>query len=153
MLMRLMMVVAWVMGATWAWPSEPLRVGRFDVDATPPIGSMMAYDHVTNVWEMGLRARGVVLLGAGKPIVLCAVDWIGIGNGGQDAFKAALGKAAGTSPERVSVHTLHQHDAPECDFSAEGILKGAGLSARQYEGGFQRQVISNVAVAVAAAVL
>jgi hypothetical protein len=128
--------------------SATLRVATFDIDATPPIGSWMAYDPVTNVWEMGLRARGIVLLGAGEPIVLCALDWIGIANEGQDAFRSALGQAAGTSPRRVAVHTLHQHDAPDCDFSAERILKEAGLDARQYEGRFQRQVISNLAVAV-----
>jgi len=125
-----------------------LRIATFDIDATPPIGSWMAYDPVTNLWEMGLRARGLVLLGAGEPIVLCALDWIGIANEGQDAFRSALAGAAGTSPKRVSVHTLHQHDAPDCDFSAEQILKAAGLSPRQYEGVFQREVISNLAISV-----
>ena len=48
--------------------SNSLRVAAFDVDATPPIGSMMAYDPVTNKWDLGLRARGIVLSGAGKPI-------------------------------------------------------------------------------------
>ena len=99
-----------------------LRIATFDVDATPPIGSMMAYDPVTNRWDLGLRARGIVLLGAGEPIVLCAVDWIGIANEGHDTFRDALARAAGTSPQRVSVHALHQHDAPDCDFSAERIL-------------------------------
>jgi len=89
-----------------------------------------------------------VLLGAGEPIVLCALDWIGIANEGQDAFRAALAEAAGTSARRVAVHTLHQHDAPDCDFSAERILKDAGLSPRQYESQFQRQVITNLATAV-----
>ena len=42
-----------------------LRLATFDLDATPPIGSHMAYDPVTNKWDLGLRARGVVLLGAG----------------------------------------------------------------------------------------
>ena len=140
----------WCLGISITGGAEisGLRVATFDVDATPPIGSMMAYDPVTNNWDMSLRARGLVLLGAGEPIVLCAVDWIGIANEGQDVFKSALARAAGTSPQRVAVHTVHQHDAPECDFSAERILKDAGLSARQYEGGFQRQVISNLAVAV-----
>src|SRR3989442_9784026 len=125
-----------------------LRLATFDIDATPPIGSWMAYDPVTNLWEMGLRARGIVLLGAGDPIVLCAVDWIGIANEGQDAFHSALAEAAGTSPQRVAIHTLHQHDAPDCDFAAERILKDAGLPARQYDGRFQRQVVSNLASAV-----
>ncbi len=96
--------------------SSPLRIATFDIDATPPIGSMMAYDPVTNRWDLGLRARGLVLVGAGEPIVLCAVDWIGIANEGHDAFQIALARAAGTSPRRVAVHTLHQHDAPDCDF-------------------------------------
>src|SRR5207248_1678206 len=47
----------------------PLRLATFDVDATPPVGSRMAYDPVTNVWDLTLRARGIVLLGAGEPIV------------------------------------------------------------------------------------
>jgi hypothetical protein len=125
-----------------------LRLATFDVDATPPIGSMMAYDPVTNHWDLGLRARGIVLLGKDEPIVLCAVDWIGIANEGHDAFREALARAAGTSPRRVAVHTLHQHDAPDCDFSAERILKEAGLDLRQYDGWFQRQVISNLEIAV-----
>src|SRR5260221_10825760 len=94
-----------------ASPTLGLRVATFDVDATPPVGSMMAYDPVTNHWELGLRARGIVLLGAGEPIVLCAVDWIGIANEGHDAFCDALARGAATSPYRVAVHSLHQHDA------------------------------------------
>src|SRR5437870_10492618 len=128
--------------------STTLRIATFDIDATPPIGSMMAYDPVTNHWDLGLRARGLVLMGAGEPIVLCAVDWIGIANEGHDAFQSALARAAATSSRRVAVHTLHQHDAPDCDFSAERILNEAGLDPRQFDGRFQRQVISNLESAV-----
>ena len=134
--------------STGATNSTTLRIATFDIDATPPIGSMMAYDLVTNHWDLGLRARGLVLVGAGEPIVLCAVDWIGIANEGHDAFQSALARAAGTSPRRVAVHTSHQHDAPDCDFSAERILKEAGLDPRQFDGRFQRQVISNLESAV-----
>src|SRR5438874_1525544 len=92
--------------------ADELKVAVFDVDATPPVGSMMAYNPVNSQGELGLRARGIVLLGAGEPIVLCAVDWIGISNEGHDVFCQALAEAAGTNPSRVAVHTLHQHDAP-----------------------------------------
>ncbi len=126
----------------------PLRVATFDIDVTPPLGSWMAYDPVTNKWDLGLRARGIVLLGSDEPIVLCAIDWIGIANESQDAFHAVLARAAGTTPGRVAVHTLHQHDAPDCDFSAEQILKDAGLDSRQYDGRFQRQVLADLEVAV-----
>src|SRR5687768_4903205 len=140
----------WLLLACFALTADAstLRVATFDIDATPPIGSMMAYDSVTNHWDMGLRARGLVLLGAGEPILLCAVDWIGIANEGHDAFRNGLAKAAGTSPKRVAIHTLHQHDAPECDLSAERILKDAGVSPRQYESTFQRQVLANLENAV-----
>jgi hypothetical protein len=105
-----------------------LRLATFDVDATPPVGFAMAYDRVRRVEELGLRCRGLVLLGSGDPIVLCAIDWIGIGNGGHDAFRDSLAKAAGTTRQRVVVHALHQHDAPRCDFSAERLLHEAGVS-------------------------
>ena len=129
-------------------PASVLRAATFDVDATPPVGSMMAYDPVTNRWELGLRARGIVLLGAGDPIVLCAVDWIGIANEGHDAFRSALARSAATSPRRVAVHSLHQHDAPDCDFSTERILNEAGVDPRQYESRFPRQVIADLERAV-----
>src|SRR5438309_6363442 len=87
--------------------AEGLKVAVFDVDATPPVGSMMAYNPVKAQGELGLRARGIVLLGSGEPIVLCAVDWIGISNEGNDVFRQTLAKAAGTTPSRVAVHTLH----------------------------------------------
>src|SRR5262245_19053754 len=129
-----------------------LRLAVFDVDATPPVGFMMAYDPVIRQDDLPLRCRGVVLLGAGEPIVLCAVDWIGIANEGHDAFRAALAKAAGTSPGRVAVHTLHQHDAPDCDFLAERLLKEAGASdLGRFDGSFARQVIERAAAAVRAA--
>ena len=129
-------------------PSPLLRVATFDVDATPPIGSHMAYDPVTNSWDLGLRARGLVLRGAGQPIVLCALDWIGIGNEGHDAFRRLLAEAAGTTPSRVAVHTVHQHDAPDCDFGAEQILREAGVDPVSYEGTFAREVLRRLRVAV-----
>jgi hypothetical protein len=127
---------------------ETLRLATFDIDATPPVNSWMAYDRVTNTWDLGLRARGVVLLGGQEPIVLCAIDWIGIANEGYDEFRRQIATAAGTSPSRVSVHSLHQHDAPDCDFSAEKILNDARIDPRQFEGTFQRLVLSNLARAV-----
>src|SRR5436189_5863308 len=89
-----------------------IKVATFDVDATPPLGSAMAYDPVKRLDDLTLRCRGIVIGGAGKPIILCAVDWIGIANEGHDQFRERLADAAGTSRERVAVHTLHQHDAP-----------------------------------------
>ena len=128
--------------------STGIYISTFDMDATPPVGSMLAYDPMEKVGELGLRARGIVLTGSGLPIVLCAIDWIGIANESQDAFKHALAEAVGTLPDRVAVHTVHQHDAPISDFGAEKILTDAGLDAGAFESSFQREFIVKLATVV-----
>src|SRR5690606_1802408 len=125
---------------------EELRLSTFDIDVTPPVGSPLAYDITKNTWDLGLRAKGVVLQGAGLPIVLCALDWIAIGNEGMDDFRGALAAAAGTTPERVAVHVLHQHDAPRYDAGAEQILIEAGIdpgkiNPTQFDGTFARDAL------------
>jgi hypothetical protein len=102
--------------------SSGLGLAVFEVDATPPVDYQLAYDPVVRSYDLGLRAKGIVLLGAGQPIVLVAVDWIGIANESQDEFKRALASAAGTIPQRVAVHTLHQHDAPRGDIQSDFVL-------------------------------
>jgi hypothetical protein len=133
-------------------PADGLRLAVFDVDATPPLGFQMAYNPVVRSADLPLRCRGIVLTGAGEPIVLCAVDWIGIGNAAHEAFRTALAEAAGTTPNRVAVHALHQHDAPHADFTAEEILKELGVTAfRRFDGGFARRVLAEAAAALRAA--
>ena len=128
----------------WAETTAELQMATFDIDATPPVGSHLAYNPVIGSWDMGLRARGIVLLGADVPIVLCAVDFVGIGSEGHDAFRQTLAEAVGTDMKHVAVHTVHQHDAPGCDFTAERILKGHGITPQRYEGTFHREVIKRL---------
>lgn len=132
-------------------PEQGLKIATFDVDATPPIGSPLTYDSTANSWDLGLRAKGIILLGVGQPIVLVAVDWIGIANDSQDAFKEAIAQAAGTLPERVAVHTLHQHDAPISDMGAEKILLEAGMGPAAFESSFDKEVIRRLQKAVVVA--
>lgn len=131
-------------------PTSGLALSVFDIDATPPVGTRLAYDTMINNWDLSLRAKGVVITGSGLPIVICSIDWIGIAGESQDAFKLALAEAVGTSPERVAVHTLHQHDAPRSDLGAERILKEAGLDPGSYDGKFTREFIIKLANAVIA---
>ena len=125
-----------------------LSIATFDVDATPPVGSYLAYNREINTWDLGLRARGIVILGSGKPIVLCSIDWIGLANDSQDEFKGVMAEAAGTVPERVAVHTVHQHDAPICDFGAEKFLMNAGIDPLAFEGTFERKVMNRIGDAI-----
>lgn len=100
---------------------KPIRIATFQADVTPPLGAPLGFGYYGVAVEIvdRLSARGVVILSDQQPIVLCAVDWIGLKYSGHDEFRDALAKAAGTSRERVNVHCLHQHDAPGVDFAAE----------------------------------
>lgn len=131
--------------------AEPPRVGVFDIDASPPIGSPLAYDPCKEVQE-SLRCRGVVLVGAGEPIVLCAVDWIGIANSSHREFRETLAKGAGTTAGRVAVHTLHQHDAPWCDADSDAICQKHELAYRPFDIPFAREVMRRAGEAAAKAV-
>lgn len=128
--------------------TDTIGIALFDVDATPPVGSELTYQVMENSGELSLRARGIVLLGDGEPIVLCSIDWIGIANGSQDAFKEALAEAAGTIPNRVVVHTGHQHDAPISDFTSEQILIDNNLPPGNFDGTFDREVIARLQAAI-----
>ena len=147
-----LLLIALLFSPLVSWAESAIKIATFDVDATPKLGSAMAYDPVKRVDEMTLRARGIVILGADQPIVLCAVDWIGIANEGHEVFRSALAEAAGTVPGRVALHTLHQHDAPGCDFTAEKIIKDLGVQGySRFDGDFHRVVIQRAAAAIRAA--
>ncbi len=125
-----------------------LRVAKFSADVTPPLGAALCYGLVPAAAAIAdpLSARGVVLLPTGQlPIVLCAVDWLGIGNHSRDRWRAALAKAAGTTPERVALHTVHQHDAPGDDATAQALLP-AGVALGP--DAFALQTVAKVARAV-----
>ncbi len=89
-----------------------------------------------------LKALGVVLLGHGKPVVLCAVDWTGLRNEAFRTWRAALAEAAHTTPEHVSLHCVHPHNAPFADTGAQKLIAEAkapiSLDLKFYEGCVKR---------------
>ena len=130
--------------------ADSLRVAPFDCDVTPAPGSQLTYHSMKRVGELGLRCRGVVLLGKEQPVVLCALDWIGIANEGYSEFRLAIAQAAGTDPQRVALQVLHQHDAPICDFTTERILKDIGVDPGPFRAEITRPLFQKVADAIRA---
>lgn len=125
-----------------------VRISTFNVDATPEVGMPVAYVKARSIADP-LSARGIVLTFEDKePVVLCAVDWIGIGGEGLKEWKKKLAEAAGTSPSRVSVHSLHQHDGARCDFTASRLLRENGIEKEFFHDDFQRGVIEKVAAEI-----
>jgi hypothetical protein len=127
-------------------------IATFQADVTPPLGSPLCGGGVPPVQSVTdpLSARGIVFFPKGeKPLVLCAVDWVGIGNDGHRAWREALAIAANTDANRVTVHALHQHDAPFCDFNVEGLLEAQGIGGATFDVVFAREAIANTATALA----
>lgn len=131
--------------------SKELMLGVFEIDASPPIGSPLAYDPTKEV-ETPLTCKGIVLLSHEAPIVIATLDWIGIGNASHVAFRQQLATACGTSIDRVAVHVIHQHDAPWCDDSMEAILNQANVSGHPFDSAFSHRIMGAAAQAAKAAV-
>jgi hypothetical protein len=133
---------------------KPLRIATFEADVTPPLGTPLCDALVEPAKEIvdPLLARGIVLLTDDRPIVLCAVDWVGVGNAGHNAFRDELAKAAGTTRDRVCVHCLHPHDTPGCDFDADAILTKYELGGKLFDPVFARKAMRRVAAAAAKAI-
>lgn len=109
-------------------PSGNLHLATFRYDVTPPLGHSLCGGWIKPVVGIDdpLEAIGYVLLGAGKPIVVCVVDWTGLLNSAHREWRRALAEAAGTTLERVALHCVHQHNAPFACLDAEEIVQQQG---------------------------
>jgi hypothetical protein len=146
--------VVWFCVAAGQCLAVEIQVAAFKVDVTPPVGSPLCDALVPAMTGVNdpLSARGIVLQAENqKPVILVAVDWVGIGNEGHDAWREAIARSCGTESRRVCVHALHQHDAPGCDFLAEQITAEAGLPGKLFPVEFAREAIQRVAAAAAEA--
>ncbi|MEC7719550.1 MAG: hypothetical protein VYC98_17170 [Planctomycetota bacterium] len=139
-------LIGWLQCQALAEESS-LKIACFDVDASPRIGSPLAYDPCEGI-QLPLACRGVVFLVEPQPIVVCAVDWIGIANEAHDAFRQSLASAAGTTPDRVAVHTLHQHDAPRIDLTADRLMANHAINHHVFDVPGFRNLLDRVQAAV-----
>ena len=129
------------------------RIAPFRFEVTPPVGHPLCGGWITPAVDTSdaLEAIGFVLLGAGKPIVICAVDWTGLLNDAHVAWRSAMAEAAGTTPDRVAVQCVHQHDAPFVCLHAEALVAEQQDGLRVVEMEFFRTCLDRARDAVKAA--
>ena len=103
-----------VTAASRADSSAGFSIAPFRCDITPPLGHSLLGGWIEPVKAIddNLEAIGYVLLGADAPIVVCVLDWAGLLNEAHQRWRTTLALAAGTSPDRVAVHCVHQHNTP-----------------------------------------
>ena len=131
------MAAGWLVPYSVAW-GGPGRIDRhivselhlapFRFDVTPPLGHGCCGNWIKPIegYDDPQEAIGFVLSGAGKPIVVCAVDWTGISNEAHVAWRTALAEAAGTTADRVAVQVVHQHNAPFACLDAAQLVADQG---------------------------
>ena len=147
-------LVGWVLSANlWLCAAAAhggFRVAAFEADITIPIGHACMGGGVADAREVldPLYAKGFVLRGAGEPIVVVALDWCQCNNDSYDRWREVLADAAHTSPRRVMLATVHQHDAPICDLTAQGLLDQYGLRGWNCDLAFHERAVQRTAAAL-----
>jgi len=129
------------------------HLATFTADVTPPIGHPLCGGWIMEARAIDdpLFAHGLVLLGMGEPIVLCAVDWCGIRNDAHRAWREALAKATHTVAANVAVQCVHPHNAPFADTGAEKLIEQAPKPAPSLDLKFFDRAVAKTAEAAKAA--
>jgi hypothetical protein len=102
-----------------------LRVGVFRADVTPPKGQPLIWVVPLEETLDPLLAKGLILDDGRERVVLCALDWCGLGGSTFRQFQHAVARAAGVRPSKVVLQSVHQHAAPYVDGDAYRLLRAA----------------------------
>ena len=135
--------------------SYPWKLATFSIDITPPEGHLLftgGFQKAKGVTSQ-LEARGFVLLPPEdakglEPFVICSFDWSEIRNDAYDALRLALANSAGTVRQRVLLCSIHQHDTPLADLTAEKFLVDAGSEHESINAEFFADVKRRLSYAV-----
>ena len=126
------------------------HLARFSLDVSPPLGHPLCGGWIkpTEVVDDPLLLRGVTILGAGLPIVLAAIDWTGVLNESHRAWTEAIAEAVKTTPDRVALHSVHQHNAPFIDRTGNALLNEANAPVLLYKEAFVANCIERSSAAI-----
>lgn len=126
------------------------RAAAFESEITIPIGHACMGGGISDARQIvdPLFAKGFVLWGDQRPMVVVALDWCQCNNDSYDRWRRVLAEAAGTSPRRVMLATVHQHDAPICDLTAQKLLDQQGLTGYNCDPAFHEQAVQRTAAAL-----
>jgi len=148
---RLVLALLILAGCSGVPAAEPgFRIATFSADVTPPLGHALCGGMVAPAARIAdpLFARGIVLWGAGDPVVIAVIDWTELRNDAYQRWRSELARAAGTTPSRILLSCVHQHDAPYADLGAQRLLDAQGLKGFHVDPDFHQRSIQTVAAAV-----
>ncbi|MBI3858319.1 MAG: hypothetical protein HY293_21760 [Planctomycetes bacterium] len=153
--MALALLLVWgCSGPPQAAEGGRFSLATFNADITPPLGHALCGGMVAPAARIAdpLSGRGIILRGDGEPVVIVALDWTELRNDAYDRWRSELAKAAGTTPRRVLLSCVHQHDAPYADLEAQRLLDTQGFKGFHVDPEFHERALQTVAAAVREAV-
>lgn len=105
-------------------PGAPLlRASTFRCDATPRAGEPLIWTTPLTQTLDPLWAKGILIQHGGRRLVLCAMDWCGVGSSEYRRLQRAMARAAGDASTTVLLQSVHQHAAPYVDGDAYRLLR------------------------------
>jgi len=126
------------------------KLATFQLDVTPAIGHPLLGNQFAPSKSIldPLEARGLVLMAPEQPLVLISIDWCEVRNDAFQRWRDVLAHAAGTTPQRVLVHTIHQHDAPYFDLTAQKLLEQSTPGGKMLDAAFHEDCVQRAATAL-----
>jgi hypothetical protein len=125
-----------------------LAAAVFECDVTPPMGHPLCGGWIKPVEAVDdpLLAKGVVLANGEKRMLICAVDWCLLQTEAYELFCRKLADAVEVPRNHVSVHTVHQHNAPIADARAQELLDNVAGAPLHLDREFLETVTDRLAV-------
>jgi hypothetical protein len=130
-----------------------IHLSTFEVDATPPLGHPLCGGWIKPVEGVDdrLKMRGILLEGSGLPVVLASLDWTGVSNDSHRIWTEALAAVAMTTPDRVALHCVHQHNAPFVDHHGNLLLQKSNAATLLFDPLFFDSLVESSCAALRAA--
>lgn len=104
---------------------HPVIVRTFKVDVTPPVGDYLCgglHSKPAIGVESPLSLRGIILEQDAHRCVMASVEYCYLCGRSHNRMIEALSSAAQTTPHRVTIHSVHTHDAPLINEEAHGLI-------------------------------
>lgn len=148
-------LLPWLAKRGLAADDHPWKLSTFQIDVTPPVGHPLLGNQFAPSKSVAdpLEARGFVLTGPDQPLVVISIDWCELRNDAFERWRDVLAQAVGTIPQRVLVHTVHQHDAPYFDLTAQKLLQASRPGGKMLDPEFHEQCVRRAAEGLKASLI
>ena len=126
-----------------------LKVAQFTVNITPPLGTPLAYVPNDKI-DSPIFVRGIIIDDGTSRAVWASADVIYFTGKAYRQTKSLIAKAAQTTPAKVFLHAVHQHDSMRFSIELNEFYERFDTTCIPME--YYRQVHQKLQQAICAAI-